>query len=386
MEKISVVNLVPIITLASLYFDDSLLPILPLDLIEEIFCRLPVKLLLQLRCVCKSWKSLISDPKFAKKHLSLSTTRHLYYLSYSDPLDKYIFTSYPLHPIFTNISVNFTRLEFPPHNYDGNYNPNTSDYYVVGCCNGILCLADDVEGFIILWNPFIEKIKELPPFQKQQNLYHGHMTYGFGFDYLTDNYKVVVLCYYIHDDNHVEKMEVKIHVLGTNIWKNIQEFPCDVLPIDKSGHFVGGAINWLVSKVSSSKRTIVSCNLRNESYQEILPPNYENQEVCYWHLGVLRDCLCLICGDDVWLMKEYGNKDSWTKLFTIPYIQDPRSSYGFTKVVNIFEDHQVLLEYIEDETSMRKSIVYDFKNNIFKFTEFESTPEVYVESLISPCF
>jgi hypothetical protein len=147
---------------------------------------------------------------------------------------------------------------------------------------------------------------------------------------------------------------------------------------------VGGGINWLVSKVSSRKHTIVSCNLRNESYQEILPPNDEDRDVCYWHLGVLSDCLCLICGNDVWLMKEYGNKNSWTKLFTIPHIQDPRSSYGLTKVVNIFEDDQVLLEYIEDWNSIRKSIVYDFKNNIFKFTDFENTPEVYVESLISP--
>ncbi|MCI15098.1 F-box/kelch-repeat protein, partial [Trifolium medium] len=46
-----------------------LLPTLTFDLIEEILCRLPVKLLLQFRCLGKYWKSLISDPKFAKKHL-----------------------------------------------------------------------------------------------------------------------------------------------------------------------------------------------------------------------------------------------------------------------------------------------------------------------------
>ncbi|PNX71880.1 F-box/kelch-repeat protein [Trifolium pratense] len=44
---------------------------LPMELVEEEnLCRLPVKILLQLRCICKSWKSLISDdPKFAKKQL-----------------------------------------------------------------------------------------------------------------------------------------------------------------------------------------------------------------------------------------------------------------------------------------------------------------------------
>jgi len=58
--------------------DDSLhkplLSTLPFDLIPEILCRLPVELLLQLRCICKSRNSLINDCKCAKEHLSLSTT------------------------------------------------------------------------------------------------------------------------------------------------------------------------------------------------------------------------------------------------------------------------------------------------------------------------
>jgi len=52
-------------------------PFLPFDLVVEILCRLPVKHLLQLRCVCKSWNSLISiDSKFAKNHICLSTSNH----------------------------------------------------------------------------------------------------------------------------------------------------------------------------------------------------------------------------------------------------------------------------------------------------------------------
>ncbi|AES68630.2 F-box-like protein [Medicago truncatula] len=43
------------------------LPTLPFDLIQEILRRLPVKLLFQLRCVCKPWNSLISDHKFIMK-------------------------------------------------------------------------------------------------------------------------------------------------------------------------------------------------------------------------------------------------------------------------------------------------------------------------------
>lgn len=54
----------------------SSLPTLLFDVVVEILCRMPVKLLLQLQCLGNSFNSLISDPKFAKKHLHFSPKRH----------------------------------------------------------------------------------------------------------------------------------------------------------------------------------------------------------------------------------------------------------------------------------------------------------------------
>jgi hypothetical protein len=43
------------------------------ELIADILSRLPVKTLMQIKCVCKSWKTLISDdPSFAKLQLQRS--------------------------------------------------------------------------------------------------------------------------------------------------------------------------------------------------------------------------------------------------------------------------------------------------------------------------
>jgi len=43
-------------------------------------------------------------------------------------------------------------------------------------------------------------------------------------------------------------------------------------------------------------------------------------------LGVVRDCLCVFARGglflDVWIMKEYGNEESWTKLYGVPNMQD----------------------------------------------------------------
>jgi len=134
--------------------------------------------------------------------------------------------------------------------------------------------------------------------------------------------------------------------------------------------------------------------LANESYQEVLLPDYgEVDEDNLLTLHVLRDCLCIIFGHNVWIMKEYGNKESWTKLFTVSYMRDPSKSYVLTKAVYIFDDdHQVLLESIGDWDV--KLIVYNSRNNTFNFTKFlqnkssfniwNRDPEVCVESLISP--
>ncbi|KEH22666.1 F-box-like protein [Medicago truncatula] len=42
------------------------------ELITDILSRLPVKTLMQFKCVCKSWKTLISNPALAKLHLHRS--------------------------------------------------------------------------------------------------------------------------------------------------------------------------------------------------------------------------------------------------------------------------------------------------------------------------
>ncbi|MCI23953.1 F-box/kelch-repeat protein, partial [Trifolium medium] len=90
------------------------LPTLPFDLIPEILCKLSVKFLVQLRCVCKSWNFLIStDTKFIQKHLDMSTTRGLHFLRNSESLGKYILKSFPLDSVLSTVIPDSRRLEFP---------------------------------------------------------------------------------------------------------------------------------------------------------------------------------------------------------------------------------------------------------------------------------
>jgi F-box interacting protein len=258
-------------------------------------------------------------------------------------------------------------------------------------------------SFLLFWNPSIRKVKELSPLCYPDESFHS--TYGFGYDIVNDNYKVVaVFSYNVPDSSGdlVDKTEVKINILGTNVWKNLPDSPFNCMLSHEPGRFVSGNIIWLASNnFHHSPCFIVSLDLRKESYQKLLLPDCGELDVSILILSVLKDCLCMTYGHDVWIMKEYGNNESWTKLFTVPYMRYCRKSYHLSKTIYMFEDGRVLLEVESNRVesnrdSFRKLIVYDPRIGTFKFVKFQnksfynpifsSVPEICIESLISTCF
>ncbi|RHN72394.1 hypothetical protein MtrunA17_Chr2g0287191 [Medicago truncatula] len=104
-------------------------------------------------------------------------------------------------------------------------------------------------------------------------------------------------------------------------------------------------------------------------------------------LEVLMDCMCLLCHSgtfsDVWVMKEFGNENSWARLFRVPYMEGVGSG-PYTKAFYVYEDDQVLLE------CQSKLVLYNSRDGTFKSLEIQSTdgwmvPQVYQQSLISLC-
>ncbi|XP_057430899.1 F-box/kelch-repeat protein At3g23880-like [Lotus japonicus] len=382
--------------------DDSLhappLPPLPFDLGVEILCRLSVKSLLQLRCVCKSWKTLISDPKFAKHHLLRSSptdfTRHRLILGYNIlPNDrfKFLLKDYPLLSVFNAaMPAPATELGYPLRD---NFN------LIMDSCDGIVLVCANYKRCIVLWNPSTRRFKELPRLEIPESEVEGastFITYGFGYDNLADSYKVVAVFYYETDTGGYRKnktnfefykTQVKVHTLGTHSWREIQEFPSCV-PFTGAGRFVSGTVNWLVS--DESNWFINSLDLGKESYQKLLPPNDGSEPENY--LGVLRDCLCVLCGDskvwNVWLMMEYGNQKSWTKLFSVATELFPYYKGQGLGAIHISEDDQVLVVQFCSEL-----FLYNSKDGTLKSLQIQIPDAcismvswVYVESLVSPCF
>jgi F-box interacting protein len=249
-------------------------------------------------------------------------------------------------------------------------------------CDGILCYRLDMYSALLL-NPSTRKFIILPPLESPDQK-HNRILYTLVYDRFINSYKIIVL------NARSTVNEVHTLVLGTNYWRKIdQDFPSSISEVmcTSTGIFMNDSVNWLTSHF------IVSLDLEKESYQKFsLPVSNEDfiSSCLGGTLGTLRGCLSLLISmkdnfTDVWIMKEFGNKKSWTKLLSIPYMK-AWGNFRFSKVLYISEDGQVLMEmYIK--TVDHRLVIYDSINNTFNFPEFQyKIPDkmvaVYVESLI----
>ncbi|XP_023736405.1 F-box/kelch-repeat protein At3g23880 isoform X1 [Lactuca sativa] len=357
--------------------DPLWIPTLLPEIIIEILSRLPVESLLRCKSVCKLWCSMISDSHFVKSHLALSTSNNRYthhrLILHTSP--RINLKSSPLYDVLYAESVNLLEHDYPlKHPY--------KSIWIAGSCNGLLFIAVEDDD-LFLWNPGTRKSNRLPDvgFNVRSGSY---VLYGFGYDESKDDYKVVgISCVFRSGGNY--NIRVKIYSMKLGNWKNIGAFPHGI-PLDDSGKLSNGALHWAASQDFGSFYSwrIISLDLAKETYGEILQPVYDegNKDLT---LGALGESLCVLCDyskirADVWVMKVYGVKDSWTKLVSIPYLTDPGRDQ-FSVPLCISNDGKVLLQF------GAKLVLYDSKN--LSFSEIHNIDEcheayTFVESLVSP--
>ncbi|CAL5078988.1 unnamed protein product [Urochloa decumbens] len=80
--------------------DDGVLHVFPTDVLREIFLRLPAKELCRLRLVCRSWRSLTSDPIFAESHsrrhpIAIGLYRPWRHTIEDESISSYLFHKWP---------------------------------------------------------------------------------------------------------------------------------------------------------------------------------------------------------------------------------------------------------------------------------------------------
>ncbi|KAL6137497.1 hypothetical protein ACLB2K_062789 [Fragaria x ananassa] len=237
------------------------------DVTAEILARLPVKSLMRFRCFCKSWRALISDSYFLKKHLSygergITESAHRLICRLGPPfaLDCEALESVKGDDVHGGSGGQFvTRLDFKTDCHFGYRN-------LVGACNGLVCVSHSGtvdSNDIMLWNPCTRDSKVLP----KPPRVHYLSFYGFGYDSANDDYKVIRGFSY-WDGAH-SKFMVHIFSLQRGSWRTVKDIDY-VQVLTQQGLYFNGALHWLYWVRQGCSR-IFSLDLGAEKFQKTIP-------------------------------------------------------------------------------------------------------------------
>ncbi|XP_074286843.1 F-box protein CPR1-like isoform X2 [Silene latifolia] len=199
-------------------------------------------------------------------------------------------------------------------------------------CDGLILLIEDDKSTILLVNPTIKEVLELHVPSHDLESHPRNTRYGLGYDQVNDDYKVVALSGYFLE--HEMKMFANVYSVKKGSWKQVESCPYFY---GYSGVFVGGSIHWIATNYCDNSRFIAGFDLTEEKIWKVPAPSAINGDPCeYDVLILLGGCLCM-CNSfpkdetSIWVMKEYGVLQSWTKFKLvaergsemIPYIGVP---------------------------------------------------------------
>ncbi|KAL6226507.1 hypothetical protein ACLB2K_000469 [Fragaria x ananassa] len=338
---------------------------LPPEMIDAILSRVPVKPLCRFKLVSKSWQSLISDPDFVSNY-SKTAFENKDILNNVDGL-----VAAPTEVNFVYNNLRNDALDYRDH--------------FVGSCYGLfLCEVHSKPDIRVLSliNPVTKESKTLPNTPKwrlPRKPYANRSLCGLGFDHSTNEYKVI-------DGQYTYSVGIvfSVYTLQTDSWRQIDYlFPYHGQGLlDRGGILVNGGVHWLVDKVTDGASVIISFLLAEEEVKEMaLPHNAPESPACI-RLGAFRNSLCVTFlrrDNEFWVMKEYGVRDSWTKMqVSQPYFELSHSGFWTeSHDLMLFNRSSLVMYNFNEGTSWDLSISDMRKNDdIFSFG-------IYVESLPS---
>ncbi|CAA0842403.1 Unknown protein [Striga hermonthica] len=352
-------------------------PYLSEDVLVDILARLPIKPLLRLRTVCKSWKSIIGSPEFRSLHLS--TKRHsskvLLTTKYPPPL-------VPYEPVewYMLLDNDHHRPADPswlgPLDFPFEY-PCLTCPHIVGSINGLICesvsLTRDtyvqVVISVMLWNPTIRRHVYIPDLTLTNP---DKSSIEFGYDPKTDDYKIVVLTFGIF----VTVPEYNVYSLNSNAWRrgNILVHPCPDREISfrTTGAFVGGKMHWLLCKADYetgrySIFSLYSFDVAEEVFEEVALPPQDPATFTFPRVTVLGDSLLVGLASNstiswtIWVQIATGG---WKKMYSV---EDPMSLP--TVFVCVLKNGELIMDKWRDGDDCSCLSAYDPRARQFKDLE-----------------
>jgi len=238
-------------------------PSLPDEMVELILIRVPSSSLLRCRSVCRQWRLILRDPRFAAAHLELQRAPACCPLLFSNR-ESALKKLYPSEAILFDEAWSPSRWDAPVIEPDD---------FLFACCNGLACLYSD-RSTIKIANLATGECLHLA---KPDNRATGdhYFFYNFGFHPVTKEYKVIRFLGERALFSVGTVIVVQVYTLGDDKWRDVRAPKTQTLNcIDYSGVVnVDGAMYWLSEdERNRRRRAIVSFDLREERFEWIQLP------------------------------------------------------------------------------------------------------------------
>lgn len=202
--------------------------------------------------------------------------------------------------------------------------PPFSSSDVSNSCNGLVVLLGQNQT-PFLWNPSTKKYKTLPdcPVESPRGMVVESTYKRFGFGYVPeeDDYKILRVVECRGFDSMWIGSVGNLYSLKSNSWKRVENYPYPLPRIRGWGVHVNGVLHTVLPLDNYSGQSIVAFDLRDERNHTVPKPDFVANDL-ELSVHAMAGCLCLLGTrkkrrTDIWIMKEYGVKESWTKLLSI---------------------------------------------------------------------
>ncbi|KAF5458517.1 hypothetical protein F2P56_022540 [Juglans regia] len=310
---------------------------IPQDLVLEVLPWLPLKSLIRFRSVSNYWATLIGTPDYFSKCI----------------INDCILVN-PTHPLLlvkrALISTDgrlsysylcYSTLAFASESHQDLPLQGPRDIAVVGSCNGFLCIFDYIEtGNIVVWNPTTVELMIFPPVSEVGTVF-------FGFDPIHDEFKVMRIRYALFHSPESEAIaldrEVEVYSLSGGSWRNLV---VDIEVPDLREHdpaYTNSVCFWLALNCTGGEK-VIAFDVCDEAFRTTALPDaslVESYRENWRTLKVLKESVALLvfpCEDggeesflDIWVLLEFGVKESWIRLVRIVPICCNAWPLGFWK-------------------------------------------------------
>ncbi|KAF6159089.1 hypothetical protein GIB67_032706 [Kingdonia uniflora] len=417
---------------------------LPEEIIINILLKLPVKSLLRFRSVCKLWLSLIKSSNFAQIHLNHAkqNNKSLVFHSRFGGSPLYSTTNYETCEV-TTLDLP-TNSNLPTDKCvcvgsrdgilcltsgKGNYNlpiclwnPATRDYLELPYTAKYD--HQNYESHMFFFDPFVKRYKVVKVcilWHEEENEEEYEVEDGvmdgdgdedeIGNGDEDENGAEDEIGNGDEDENgaedeigngdegenvneieaRVEKHKAYVYTLGSGSWRKVEDsiYSLTVCNNTSLNEVLNGVIHGIGFN-TLDQEIIIGFDIKEEVFREIRIPNHGYDKIYSYNeyttdIMVLGGHLCVYFSFyyhvDVWILKEYGVPNSWTKQFS--FIQPTLERMYLANVISIGNNGEILFHH------MGKGVVsYKPENGKLKHFQMRAVPlrfraSTYMSSLIS---